>query len=336
MRLKHVAIHRSVRASRCGTVRKLSTMVKKISQNPLSLKGGLLRNHETRRRKKACEACRSVRRNVENEACGYRVDNRVDNFAARGGLTISVRRRALKLDDDDAATTTQTTTRRRRRTQPRRGETLEAGQQTTEDRGGQQKTTPRQPALKLYCLDFVGEHADGAKDKTDFLEIQSDETKTTNDVRTRRASLNTFSLTPRRRRVAARGCCDAPVMRLCAAPRCRVVVVAPSSLRRAWQHLAGNIWRGLAGNIWLATFGWQHLAGNIWRGLAGNIWLATFGCVFARRRRVVLSSPSSWVSQGEARVRVRPGELQRLGTWEAERFWASVSAAATAWGLQRL
>ena len=87
---------------------------------------------------------------------------------------------------------------------------------------------------------------------------------------------------PRRRRVAARGCCDAPVM--CAAPRCRVVVVVPSSSHRAWQHLAGNIWRGLARNIWLATFGWQHLAGNIWRGLAGNIWLATFGCVFARRR----------------------------------------------------
>ena len=140
---------------------------------------------------------------------------------------------------------------------------------------------------------------------------------------------------PRRRRVAARGCCDAPVMRLCAAPRCRVVVVAPSSSRRAWQHLAGNIWRGLAGNIWLATFGWQHLAGNIWRGLAGNIWLRVRSSS-PRRRLVVLSSPSSWVSQGEARVRVRPGQLQRLGTWEAERFWASVSAAATAWGLQRL
>ena len=31
----------------------------------------------------------------------------LSDFATRGGLTISVRRRALKLDDDDAATTTQ-------------------------------------------------------------------------------------------------------------------------------------------------------------------------------------------------------------------------------------
>ena len=77
---------------------------------------------------------------------------------------------------------------------------------------------------------------------------------------------------PRRRRVAARGCCDAPVMRLCAAPRCRVVVVAPSSSRRAWQHLAATF-----GAAWLATFGWQHLAGTIWLATFGAAWLATFG-----------------------------------------------------------
>ena len=62
----------------------------------------ITRREEERKRVKPAEV---LRRNVENEACGYRVDNRVDNFAARGGLTISVRRRALKLDDDDAATT---------------------------------------------------------------------------------------------------------------------------------------------------------------------------------------------------------------------------------------
>ena len=107
---------------------------------------------------------------------------------------------------------------------------------------------------------------------------------------------------PRRRRVAARGCCDAPVM--CAAPRCRVVVVVPSSSHRAWQHLARLGSQHLAGNIWLATFGWQHLARLGWQHLAGNIWLRVRSSS-PRRRLVVLSSPSSWVSQGEARVRVR-------------------------------
>ena len=109
---------------------------------------------------------------------------------------------------------------------------------------------------------------------------------------------------PRRRRVAARGCCDAPVMRLCAAPRCRVVVVAAVVVASCLATFGGNIWRGLAGNIWLAPFGWQHLARLGWQHLAGNIWLRVRSSS-PRRRLVVLSSPSSWVSQGEARVRVR-------------------------------